>query len=83
MNSKNPRQPNLLAIHRHKFGTTVFPFYSKLTPLHLLEKYKDDNFCCYPNAEFCQQLGIDFEPDKDEDIEIVELDRDEHIPTIE
>jgi hypothetical protein len=56
-------------IHQHKYGEAVYPFTANTEPV-------DHNL-------LTEQLGIDYEPDRDETIELHRIENLESIPHIE
>lgn len=56
-------------IHQHKYGEAVYPFTANAEP--------------EVNETLAKQLGIDYEPDRDETIELHRIENLESIPHIE
>lgn len=56
-------------IHHHEYGKTAYPFTANVEP--------------EVNETLAKQLGIDYEPDQDETIELHRIENLESIPHIE
>lgn len=73
-----------IAIHKHEYGTSVRLFQSEQpadTIFNCLSEYEDDDAPeALTQADFAKRINLDFEPEKQETLEVQEFDPSQHEP---
>lgn len=73
-----------IAIHKHEYGTTVRVFQSEApadTIFNNLPEYEDlDEPDALTQADFAKRINLNFEPEKQETLEVQEFDPAKHEP---